>query len=141
MGRGQKLCRVEILISAASTASRMPGRRLMRMPWLSSAYSNPRSRISRSMTRPSVWRWEFQHDDNEYIKEGPGAVAAPHPATMIPSELQVGVARAQHGREPGGLHLAAAAFAGLLKMPVIAHFLQGAFAVDLFLQSPQRLVH
>jgi hypothetical protein len=26
-------------------------------------------------------------------------------------------------------------------MPVIAHFLQGAFAVDLFLQSPQRLIH
>src|SRR6266850_8148398 len=98
MGSGQKLWSVEILMSPPSTASRMPGKRLMRMPWLNSAYSNPRSRISRSMARPSVWRWEFQHDDNEYINEGPGAVAAPHPATVAPGELQVGVARAQHGR-------------------------------------------
>src|SRR6185503_16029563 len=67
IGRGQKLCRLEILISPASTASKIPGNRLMRMPWLSSAYSKPRSRISRNIARPSVWRCEFQHVEKEYI--------------------------------------------------------------------------
>src|SRR6266571_2346370 len=67
IGSGQKLCRLEIFISPASIASRMPGSRLMRVPWLNSAYSKPRSRISRNMARPSVWRWEFQQVEKEYM--------------------------------------------------------------------------
>ena len=55
--------------------------------------------------------------------------------------LQVGVAGAQHGAEAGGLFLAATALARLLEMPVAADFLQRAFAIDLFLQPPQRTVH
>ena len=51
----------------ASTASMMPGRRLMRTPWLNSAQSKPSERISRNMARPSVWRWEFQQVENEYM--------------------------------------------------------------------------
>ena len=39
--------------SPATTASRMPGSRLMRVPWLSSAYSKPSSRISRSSATSS----------------------------------------------------------------------------------------
>jgi hypothetical protein len=68
MGRGQKLWRDEILISPASTASMMPGRRPRRMPWLSSAYSKPRERISLSICRPQVWRPEFQHEESEYME-------------------------------------------------------------------------
>jgi hypothetical protein len=56
VGSGQKLCTLEIRISPASTASRMPGTRLILVPWLSSAYAKPKSRISRSMARPSVCR-------------------------------------------------------------------------------------
>src|SRR2546422_10331179 len=73
IGSGQKLWRLEILISPASTASKMPGSRLTRVPWLSSAYSKPSSRISRNMARPSVWRWEFQQVENEYIRNLNGA--------------------------------------------------------------------
>src|SRR5258706_6224610 len=68
MGSGQKLCRLDIFISPESTASRMPGMRLMRVPWLNSAYLKPSSRISRSMARPSVCRWEFQQVENEYMR-------------------------------------------------------------------------
>ena len=58
---------LEMRISPAWTASMMPGSRLMRVPWLNSAWSNPSSRISRSMARPSVWRWEFQQVEKEYM--------------------------------------------------------------------------
>ena len=37
------------------------------VPWLNSAYWNPKSRISRNMARPSLCRWEFQQVDREYI--------------------------------------------------------------------------
>src|SRR4051812_10761602 len=99
MGRGQKLCSVEILISPAATASRIPGTSPTRVPWLSSAYSKPRSRISRNMARPSVWRWEFQQVEEEY-------------------NLHVRVAGTQHRRKAGGLFLPAPAFARLFEMSV-----------------------
>lgn len=56
-----------------------------------------------------------------------------------PENLHVGVAGAQHGREPGRLFLAAPAFARLLKMPVNADNFQRSLTVDSLLQSPQGL--
>src|SRR5262249_37019974 len=56
-------------------------------------------------------------------------------------ELQVSVARTEHGGEPRGLFLPAPTFAWFLKMPMVPHLFQGAFAVDFFLQSPQRPIH
>src|SRR5688572_573153 len=121
IGSGQKLCRLEILISPASTASRMPGSRLMRMPWLNSAWSKPSSRISRNIARPSVWRCEFQQLDNEYIellpsdhwrqitaslkqKAGCSGTTPGHEHSR--QKLQIGVARAKHSRKAGCFHLA-----------------------------------
>ena len=49
----------------------------------------------------------------------------------IPS--QVGVARAEHRREPGRFLFAPAALARLFEMPVAAYNLQRAFAINLFL--------
>ena len=92
MGRGQKLCRVEIFISPASTTSKIPGSRLMRMPWLSSAYSKPRSRISRNMARPSVWRCEFQQVESEYIQSAGKVVG------LLPHAKKKG--RVQYGFRP-----------------------------------------
>jgi hypothetical protein len=63
------LCSDEIFISPASTASKIPGSKLTRMPWLSSAWEKPSEWISRNMARPSVWRWEFQQVENEYMAE------------------------------------------------------------------------
>ena len=48
----------------------------------------------------------------------------------------VGVTGAEHGGEPGRFFFAAAAFARLFKMPVAAHDLERALAIDLLLQSP-----
>ena len=59
----------------------------------------------------------------------------------IERDSHVGVTGAQHGGKPGRLHFPAPPFTGLFEMPVVAHFLQSAFAVDLFLQTPQRLVN
>src|SRR5580698_10738700 len=111
MGSGQKLCREEILISPASTASMMPGRRLTRMPWLNSAHSNPRERISSSMARPLLWRWEFQHVEKEYmaVKKNAGRGLQPHSAARIYGTSHIGIAGAQHGGKTGRLHFAALA--------------------------------
>jgi len=49
VGSGQKLWVELILITPSFSAFKIPGTRRMRMPWLSSAYSNPKSAISRSM--------------------------------------------------------------------------------------------
>jgi len=57
------------------------------------------------------------------------------------TKLQVGVARGQHRGKARGFFLAAPLFTRLFKMPVIAHDLEGPFAVDFFLQSPQRTFH
>jgi hypothetical protein len=56
-------------------------------------------------------------------------------------KLQIGVTRAEHRGKARGLFLAAALFTRLFKMPMIAHDLQGPFAVNFFLQSPQRTFH
>src|ERR1039458_6626824 len=146
----------------------MPGSRLMRVPWLNSAYWKPRSRISRSMARPSVCRWEFQQVESEYIKPngilrcwsdglvGSRGVSSPRRSTtalvkwrgtaagrtrFATQRLCVGVARAEHGGKPRHLLFAAAALTGLLKMPVVACDLQRPFAVNLLLQSPQCPFH
>jgi len=95
------------------------------------------------MARPSLWRGEFQHVENEYmaVKKKAGRSLGPHSAVRIYRASHIGVTGAQHGGKAGGLHFAAFALAGLFKMPVVAHFLQGSFAIDLFLQSPQGLVN
>ena len=113
------------------------------MPWLNSAHSKPRERISRSMARPSLWRGEFQQVEKEYmaVKKKAGRSLGPHSAVRVYKASHVSIAGAQHGGKPGRLHLSAPPFAGLLEMPVVAHFFQSAFAVDLFLQAPQRLVN
>ena len=56
-------------------------------------------------------------------------------------KLQVGVTRSQHRGKARGFFLAAPLFTRLFKMPVIAHDLEGSFAVNFFLQSPQRTFH
>src|SRR5215471_15937977 len=100
MGRGQKLWTLEILISPASTASRMPCTRLMRVPWLNSAYSKPRSRISRNMARPSVCLWEFQQVESEYMNR---SVSSDHTANL--AAVGPSLVRADHrprGQSPHG---------------------------------------
>src|ERR1041384_5696631 len=115
----------------------------MRMPWLNSAYSKPRSRISRSMARPSVWRWEFQQVDREYMDKinWPSAVfLGPHSAFLLQKGSHIRITGAQHGGKARGLHLAAALLARLLKMPMVTDFLQRALPVDFLFQPAQRLV-
>jgi len=53
--------------------------------------------------------------------------------------LQIRVTGAKHGREARCLHFAPAPFAGLLKMTVIAHYFERAFAVNFLFQTPQGL--
>src|SRR5581483_462335 len=53
---------------------------------------------------------------------------------------QVRVTRAQHRGEPRRLFLAPPPLTRLFEMPVVAHDFERAFAVDLFLQSPQRFL-
>jgi hypothetical protein len=65
----------------------------------------------------------------------------PGPALRIQKDSHVGVAGAQHGGKTGGLHLPAPPLTGLFEMPMVAHFLQSALSVDLFLQAPQRFVN
>jgi len=55
--------------------------------------------------------------------------------------LQVSVTGAEHGGETGDLLLAPASGAGLLEVAMIAHFFQGAFAIDFLFQSTQRTVY
>ena len=127
-------------ISPAATASMMPGSRLMRVPWLNSAYSKPKVadlaqhgaavrvpvRIPTGGKRIHKKKAECGH---QFDRIRPGEFKG----------LQIRVTRGQHGGEPGRFHLATAAFARLFKVPVIAHDLQGSFAVDFLLQSPQGL--
>ena len=63
------------------------------------------------------------------------------PAVRLQNKSHIGVTGGQHRGKPRGLGLAPFAFAGLFKVPVIAHFLERAFAIYLFLQPAQRLVH
>jgi hypothetical protein len=94
------------------------------------------------MARPSVWRWEFQHVEKEYmtLKKKAGRSPGPHSAVRIGTASHIGVTGAQHGGKAGRFHFAALALAGLFKMTVIAHFLQSPFTIDLFLQSPQGFI-
>src|SRR5437773_8340896 len=103
------------------------------MPWLSSAYSKPRSRISRSIARPSVWRCEFQQVESEYIKKAECVFGCDSTRPGRIDYLQICIAGAQHGREPSHFHFPTAPFARLLVMAVVAYFLQNSLAVDLFL--------
>ena len=57
------------------------------------------------------------------------------------SGLVVGVTRGEHGGEAGDFFLATTHGAGLLVLPAAANDLERAFAVNFFLQSPQRTVH
>ena len=59
----------------------------------------------------------------------------------MPNKSHIGVTGGQHGGKAGGLGFAPLAFAGLFKVPVIAHLLERALAIYLFLQPAQRLVH
>jgi len=59
----------------------------------------------------------------------------------MPGRSHIGVTGGQHGGKAGGLGLAPLAFAGLFKMPVIAHFLESALAINLLLQPAQGFVH
>src|SRR5438046_9928545 len=86
----------------------IPGSRLMRRPWLSSASSKPRSRISRSMARPSVWRCEFQQVESEYIKKAECVYSLDSTRPGGFDYLQIGITRAEHGRQAGHLHFATA---------------------------------
>src|ERR1017187_1336684 len=120
----------------------MPGARLTRTPWLNSAYSKPRSRISRSIARPSVWRWEFQQVESEYIFQWPGqnqkpgaAAIQPHPAMQF-NQLQIRVTRREHRGETRDFFLATAPLARLFKMPVSAHDFKRALAVNFFFLPP-----
>jgi hypothetical protein len=63
------------------------------------------------------------------------------PGLVAMKKLQVGVAGGEHRGKAGGLFLAAALFTRLFEMPVTAHDLEGPFAVDFFLQSPQCAFH
>ena len=78
-------------------------------------------------------RWTKQETEHDKIFAVPGLVAM--------KKLQVRVAGAEHGGKARGLFLAAALFTRLFKMPVIAHDLQGPFAVNFLLQPPQRAFH
>ena len=68
-------------------------------------------------------------------------VTGAHRFWKLRLKLQVRVAGAKHRGKARGFFLAAALFTRLFKMPVIAHDLQGSFAVNFFLQSPQRAFH
>src|SRR5579859_894092 len=118
----------------------MPGSKLIRVPWLSSAYSKPSSRISRNRARPSLWRWEFQQVDREYIEENPPA-ARTAAGGRESHKLHIRVAGAEHRRKAGRFFLAPPYFARLFKMPVITDNFQGAFAVDFLFQSPQCFIY
>ena len=65
--------------------------------------------------------------------------AVPGPVAM--KKLQIRVAGGEHRGKTRDLFLAAALFTRLFKMPVTAHDLERAFAVDFLLQSPQRTIH
>lgn len=56
-------------------------------------------------------------------------------------KLHVRVTRGQHGREARDFLLSATALARLFKMPMTAHGLERAFAINFFLQPTQRTIH
>jgi hypothetical protein len=63
------------------------------------------------------------------------------PGLIAINKSHVRVARGKHRGEPRGFFLAPAFLAGLFKMPMAARDLEGPFAVDFFLQPPQRAIH
>jgi hypothetical protein len=87
------------------------------------------------MARPSLWRWEFQQVESEYM--GSEKKGRAQSSTTLGGEnaraSHISVTGAQHGRKAGSFHFAALSLAGLFKMPVVAYFLQRPFAIDLFL--------
>lgn len=79
-------------------------------------------------------RFEFQQDESAYMtKKGRGCLAtAPGPLKSA-SGLHVRVTGGQHGHKPGVLHLAPTARTGFLIVPVVAHFFENPFAINLLL--------
>jgi len=61
--------------------------------------------------------------------------------SYTPLCLHVRVAGGEHGGETRSFFFAPPPFTRLLEMAMIAHDFKRAFAVDFFLQSPQRLIH
>lgn len=100
-------------------------------------------RAARSVLRCSTARRSRCH--------APAAGAAKHRARPVHRPhrarngenrpLQIGVAMAQHGREPGGFLFAPPFLAGLFKMAMIANRLQDSLAVNFLLEPPQRPLH
>ena len=64
-----------------------------------------------------------------------------HPAGVMREESKIGVTRAQHRGETRHFFFASTLLARLLEMPMIAHFLERAFAVDSLLQPPQGTIN
>ena len=76
------------------------------------------------------------------MKNGAGIIIAPLlQYSTIPFRSHIRVAGAEHRREPGSFFLAPAPFARLLKMPMIEHYFQRPFAINLFLEPPQSFLH
>jgi len=59
----------------------------------------------------------------------------------VANRLVIRVTRCKHGGETGDFFFATAYGAGLLVLPAAANNLERAFAVNFFLQSPQRTIH
>jgi hypothetical protein len=57
------------------------------------------------------------------------------------NDLQIGVTGAEHGGETGHFHLAAAAFARLLIVTMVADLFEGSLAVDSFFEPTQGFFH
>jgi hypothetical protein len=74
-------------------------------------------------------------------KQKPGAKTFITPGLVAIFKSHVRVARGKHRGEPRGFFFAPAFLAGLFEMPMAAHDLEGPFAVDFFLKSPQRTFH
>src|ERR1039458_10210846 len=86
-------------------------------------------------------RAAFPHPAAPPLRWSNGGARQPAAPGFATRRLRVGVACAEHGGKPRHLLFAAAALAGLLKIPVVACDLQRPFAANLLLQPPQRPFH
>ena len=74
-------------------------------------------------------------------ENGPTSAVGPVKTLLKWNGLHIRVPRGEHGRKACGLFLATTLGAGLLEVAPVAHVAQGAFAVQLLLQTAQDLVH